>query len=454
MRVRNLHSVFKDLSNQDTPVDANKNEEAYAELVQVLDDRSLSLIIRDARDDGRKALQILRNHYRPTGKPRVITLYTELTSLIKLKHESITDYIIRAETSAASLRDAGEKVSDSLLISMVLKGLPTDYQPFVTVITQKEEELTFQEFKVALRNHEDTEEISRQHMNSSSKPSSSAIMSYKHKSDSDDHFTFHISDSAYECDSAISDCDVAAKLLVDSGASCHIITDKDKHKIRHEMSAPYSQHQNGKAERVWRTLFEMARCLLTDSGLPKFLWSYAVLAAAYIRNRCIHTKIDCTPFQAVTGKKPNINKMQPFGVTCICLVQNPKKLDNRGVKGTFVGYDRRSPAYLVFFSDTREVRKIRCVKFNATQPEKTDSVEIPIYEQTSPDEIQTPNPTVQVEEPHNQQSQSSQEASNSRGLGKRIKTRPKYLDDYVVTNDNDETESDENDFLNSTFLHY
>ncbi|GFO13971.1 transposon ty2-lr2 Gag-Pol polyprotein [Plakobranchus ocellatus] len=227
-----------------------------------------------------------------------------------------------------------------------------------------------------------------------------------------------------------------------------------RHKIRHEMSAPYSQHQNGKAERAWRTLFEMARCLLTDSGLPKFLWSYAVLAAAYIRNRCIHTKIDCTPFQAVTGKKPNINKMQPFGVTCICLVQNPKKLDNIGVKGTFVGYDRRSPAYLVFYSDTQEVRKIRCVKFNATQPEKTDSVEIPIYEQTSPDEIQTPNPTVQVEEPHNQHSQSSQEASNSRGLGKRIKTRPKYLDDYVVTNDNDETESDEIDFQNSTFLHY
>ncbi|GFO29534.1 pro-pol polyprotein [Plakobranchus ocellatus] len=33
-----------------------------------------------------------------------------------------------------------------------------------------------------------------------------------------------------------------------------------RHKIRHEMSAPYSQHQNGKAERAWRTLFEMARC--------------------------------------------------------------------------------------------------------------------------------------------------------------------------------------------------
>ena len=82
-RIRNLHPVFKDLDNDDSLVHENKNEEAYAELVQVLDDRSLSLIITDARDDGRKALKILRNHYRPTGKPRVITLYTQRTSLVK-----------------------------------------------------------------------------------------------------------------------------------------------------------------------------------------------------------------------------------------------------------------------------------------------------------------------------------------------------------------------------------
>ena len=39
-----------------------------------------------------------------------------------------------------------------------------------------------------------------------------------------------------------------------------------QNKIRHERSAPYSQHQHGKAERVWRTLFDMARCLLVQSG--------------------------------------------------------------------------------------------------------------------------------------------------------------------------------------------
>lgn len=64
-------------------VSADKNEEAFAQLIQFLDDKSLSLIMRDAPDDGRKALQILRQHFAGTGKPRVISLYTELTSLLK-----------------------------------------------------------------------------------------------------------------------------------------------------------------------------------------------------------------------------------------------------------------------------------------------------------------------------------------------------------------------------------
>ena len=43
--------------------DEAKNGEAYAELVQCLDNKSLSLIMRDAKRDGRRALEILREHY-------------------------------------------------------------------------------------------------------------------------------------------------------------------------------------------------------------------------------------------------------------------------------------------------------------------------------------------------------------------------------------------------------
>ena len=41
-----------------------------------------------------KALKVLRKHYQGNGKPRVIALYTELTSLRKGENETTTDYII------------------------------------------------------------------------------------------------------------------------------------------------------------------------------------------------------------------------------------------------------------------------------------------------------------------------------------------------------------------------
>ncbi|CAL9689613.1 unnamed protein product [Knipowitschia caucasica] len=47
--------------------DAGRNGQAYAELVQVLDNKSLSLIMREADGDGRKALKILRHHYAGKG---------------------------------------------------------------------------------------------------------------------------------------------------------------------------------------------------------------------------------------------------------------------------------------------------------------------------------------------------------------------------------------------------
>ena len=68
----------------------------------------------------------------------------------------LTDYVLKAETAATSLKSAGEEISDSLLVAMV-NGLPTQYNTFKTVVTQREREMSFTEFKVALCSFEETE---------------------------------------------------------------------------------------------------------------------------------------------------------------------------------------------------------------------------------------------------------------------------------------------------------
>ncbi len=110
-------------SADEDELDEARNATAFAELVQWLDDQSLSLIIRKARDDGRKSLKVLREYYQGKGKPRIIALYTEVTSLKKGESENMLDYMLRAETAATALKSAEEVISDGLLIALVLKRL-------------------------------------------------------------------------------------------------------------------------------------------------------------------------------------------------------------------------------------------------------------------------------------------------------------------------------------------
>ena len=98
--------------------------------------------------------------------------------------------------------------------------------------------------------------------------------------------------------------------------------------------------------------FEMGRCILVESKLPKQLWHYAVQTAAIVRNRCYSRRTVQTPYQMLTDKKPNISKMQKFGSVCYTYRQDKGKLDSKCDQGIFVGYDKNSPAYLVIQKQT------------------------------------------------------------------------------------------------------
>ena len=122
LRIQHLHKIILSPTDQSDDMDfVEKNATVFAELIQYSDDKSLSLVIRNAQENGRKALTILREHYLSKGKLKVISLYTELTSLRRLESESITGYMIRAGKISNTLKEAREVIRDRLLIAMVPK---------------------------------------------------------------------------------------------------------------------------------------------------------------------------------------------------------------------------------------------------------------------------------------------------------------------------------------------
>jgi transposase InsO family protein len=130
-------------------------------------------------------------------------------------------------------------------------------------------------------------------------------------------------------------------------------------------SAPYSPDENGVAERQWRTLYGMARCMLLESGLPKVLWPEAMWAAAYISNRCPHAALQgVTPYEAWHGSAPNLSNLRVWGAYAFVHVDSPDgKLGERGWRGRVVGYSKDSSGWRIYNEETRRVLVSKHVTF-------------------------------------------------------------------------------------------
>ena len=74
--------------------------------------------------------------------------------------------------------------------------------------------------------------------------------------------------------------------------------------IEREMTASYSPHQQGVAERRRQTVGDLARCLLKQANLPNSFWVRAVDVAFYFTNRCLRCSLppNKTPFDLFYGR--------------------------------------------------------------------------------------------------------------------------------------------------------
>lgn len=139
-----------------------------------------------------------------------------------------------------------------------------------------------------------------------------------------------------------------------------------KEGIARKLTTPYTPQLNGVAERKNRTLMEMARCMMTQSRLPISFWAEAVATANFIRNRCISRTLgDKTPYELWHERRPNVKHMRTFGEIAYMLDKAPGKgkLEPRGLRCTFLGYDEPSRSYRVWVPSKQKVTVTRDIKF-------------------------------------------------------------------------------------------
>ena len=153
---------------------------------------------------------------------------------------------------------------------------------------------------------------------------------------------------------------------------------------------------------------------------------------------------DKTPCESCTGQKPDLSKLHVFGTVCYGYVQHTKKLDDRAKQGIFVGYDKTSPAYLVYFSDSQTVKIIRCVTFtdifNVDQPEQC-SLQNDIEQPNVHCDWPRPNGHDPDRETGNVVNKDAESIPNDhatsddehRRYPKRATKQPRHLYDYVTT---------------------
>jgi len=162
----------------------------------------------------------------------------------------------------------------------------------------------------------------------------------------------------------------------------------DRNGIERRLTVPHTPQQNGVAERLNRTLQDMARCLMLQSGLTASFWTDAIATACYIRNRCPTSTLNGDiPFEKWTGDSLSYDNLKIFGSKVFVLDKDPTKdkLAARSFEGIFVGYPRETKGFRVWIPSKNKTiiaRDVRFLEEISDIPNDSPMLDEPILENT------------------------------------------------------------------------
>ena len=211
--------------------------------------------------------------------------------------------------------------------------------------------------------------------------------------------------------------------------------------VIHQLTVPKCPEQNAIAKRLNRTLVEMVHSMLASSILPPRFRAEALNTATYLRNRCPYRAVEGkTPFELLTGAKPNVGLLRIFGCAAYCHILDDErhKLDLKSRKCIFLAYSENRKGYPLYDSKRQRIVHSRDVVFDETTNgfEKENNAShkqqyIRINIEDDVDNIQASDETTETDTSQNEQKHTEEPT-----LRRSTRMPPDYYKTYVNVAEN------------------
>ncbi|GFU18055.1 retrovirus-related Pol polyprotein from transposon TNT 1-94 [Trichonephila clavipes] len=339
--------------------------------------------------DGVAAWKILKDHFEPVTRARVIQLLDQFFGTKYQPGEDVGIFISRVKTAATRLQEAGHKLDDLYIGFQLIRWLPQEFQSTVQQIYRwKEEdfrvvkieaELILEANRLQLMK-QDLEKAENAYLSSFTSKKSKTLPGataaahgdpngkndYQKKSGKVTVFAIRNKSDVFHtfirfqkrAERFLSKKVIAVR--TDGGLEfCNKDMDNflTELGIKHEVTNSYTPEMNGVAERFNLTALDGIKTLFKSSEVPHKFWGEALLCFTYAWNRICHKDSNKTPFENISGRKPSVLHLKPFG--CLAYAGVPKqirkKFDMRAKMGIMMGYAQRTKGYRIWLIDENKL---------------------------------------------------------------------------------------------------
>ncbi|GFT89839.1 retrovirus-related Pol polyprotein from transposon TNT 1-94 [Trichonephila clavipes] len=333
--------------------------------------------------DGVAAWKILKDHFEPVTKARVIQLLDQFFGTKYQPGEDVGIFISRVKTAATRLQEAGHKLDDLYIGFKLIRWLPQEFQSTVQQIYRwKEEDFRVVKIQAELILEANRLQLMKQDLEKAEKAYLSSFTSKKSKTLPGATAAAHGDPNGkndYQKKGELDKQLVTSCILfeensdkgvwvIDTAATSHFCNDKslflDLKPITNMKMSLATEDKSCPVEGIGTLRFRVKykgsfhEITLTDVLFnPKLRRN--LLSGSRLESKGAH-------FVGTKGRKPSVLHLKPFG--CLAYAGVPKqirkKFDMRAKMGIMMGYAQRTKGYRIWLIDENKLVETINVRFD------------------------------------------------------------------------------------------